>query len=283
MMRRCSHCTLSNKASFLLSSKGKTLQNNQVRTSAIAALLLTLSIAIAGCSGGSSSSTPAPTASPAPAYETATCNTSGTTSAAITGGSVVGLTSITSPAVGGCSITTGLGTVFVNATAGTYSGTISLTAPTGLAAIPSSNTCTNSCGNNGPPPGFTSANFVPLFYVTFLLNGYVGTFSQNNPSDTITVNSLTAGTNTSNFFTGSWNAQVAGTTQPAVSSAAFTGWSNNDSSSSTTFADVPLTVTPPNTLTLPAETCAPASGCTPGSFTAPGESLTVVTVVGYFT
>jgi hypothetical protein len=117
--------------------------------------------------------------------------------------------------------------------------------------------------------------------VTFVLNGYVGSFSQNNPAETVTVNSLTTGTNTANFFTGSWSAQAAGTTAPAVASATFSGWSNNDSA--TSFADVPLTITPPNTLTLPAETCAPTAQCTPGTFTAPGESLINVFVVGYFT
>jgi hypothetical protein len=251
----------------------------------LGALIAILGVTLASCGGSSTSPTPTATATATatatPAYTTASCNTSGTTSATITGGSVVGLSSITSPAVGGCSITTAIGTIFVNPTAGTYSGTISLTAPAGLPAIPSSNTCTNSCANNGPPTGFSTANFVPLFYVTFQLSGYVGTFSQNNPAETIMVNAITPGTNTSNFFTGTWGAQASGTTAPAIATTTFSGWSNNDNG--TTFADVPLTITQPNTLSLPTETCTPATECAPGTFTAPGESVTNVTVVGYFT
>lgn len=249
------------------------------------AFLTVLAVAgLAACGGGTTfvpASAPTPTVSslPASAYTTATCNTTGITSANLTGGNLAGVGIVATPVVGGCSYSNNLAVVVTGAT-GTYSGTISLNPPAGLPAIPPSNTCATSCQNNGPPPGFATANFVPLFYVTLLLNGFTGQLSPDNPNVTATVNSITTSTNSLNFFIGSWSGNLNGTTPPAVSATAFTGWSNNDSAAG--LAVVPLTVTPPNTLSLPAFPCSPTTSCAPSAFTSP-LSFTLVQVVGYFT
>jgi hypothetical protein len=266
------------------------MYTNKLQSGVFSALLLAVGLAVTGCGGSSATPAPVQSASGAasngastPQYSTASCNSSGATSASITSASVVGAGTISSPAVGGCSLSLTLGTVFTNATAGTYSGTISLTAPAGLPPMPATNTCGNNCGNNAPPAGFSPANFVPLFYTTFQVSGYVGSLSENNPAETITVNSLTPGSNTSNFYTATWQAQANGATPPDPSTVSFTGYSNNDSA--TALTDVPLTLAPPNTLSLPEEDCPASSGsqCAPNVVAAPGVSLTVVTVVGYFT
>lgn len=171
-----------------------------------------------------------------------------------------------SPAVGGCSYSSNLATALGGATAGSYAGTISLTAPAGLPPI------------SNPPPGFSAANFVPLFYVTLQLMSFTGTISPDNPSISVTVSSITSASSSSNFFIGNWSG--TGTTAPGISSTTFTGWSYNNSQTGP--ADVPLTVTPPNTLSLPAYACTPSTSCSSTAFTTP-VSFTLVQVVGYFT
>src|ERR1700733_8818168 len=229
------------------------MRKNRSRSGAFCALLAVLVVTWAawGGSGNSavtapptSSPTATPTSLPASAYTTATCNTSGTTTASITPGNLAGVGAIATPVVGGCSYSNNFATVAGGATGGTYAGTISLTAPAGLPAI------------QNAPPGFSTANFVPLFYVTLQLISYVGTISPDNPSINMTVNSITTASNNTNFFIGSWSSNAAGSTPPAVSTTSFIGWSN--SNSQPTPSDVPLTVTPPNTLSLPTYLCTPA-------------------------
>jgi hypothetical protein len=258
------------------------MRTTHARLGAIAALLIASGAALAGC-GGSTTTTPvaAPTTAAA-AFGTATCSTSGATSAAIPSATLVGATSVTTPTLGGCSLSSNVSTVFPTITTGTFSGSIQLTAPAGLAAIPASNTCTTSCANNAPPTGFAAANFVPVIYTVLQVSGFTGTTSPNNAAQTIMVNSLTSGTNNANFFIGTWNATAAGATPPAIASTTFSGWSNNNNQ--TAFANLPLTASPPNTLTLPAESCSPAgSDCASSTITAPGASFTIVQVFGYFT
>ena len=257
----------------------------RLRSAAFAAALAVVGVAATACGGGSSTNpTPYPTNTypplVTPAFASASCSTSGTTSASIPPTSVVGIGTVTSPTVGGCSYASNFAAEITNATAGTYSETISLNAPAGLTAIPASNTCSSTCDNNGPPPGFVTAKFVPVFYVVFQLTGFVGTLSQDDPSIIMTVNSLVLGTNSENLFIGVWGAGANGSAPPSVASTAFSGWSNNDNKN--VFATVPLSVPLPNTLTFPAEACTPASACPPATFSTP-ESLTIVTVVGYFT
>ncbi len=250
------------------------MRKNRSHTGALCALLAALGITLTACGGGGGGSTPAPaptatiTTLPASAFTTATCNTSGATSASITGGNLAGVSTIATPVVGGCSYSNNFATVASGATSGTYAGTISLTAPAGLPTIANA------------PPGFTTANFVPLFYVTLNLINYVGNISPDNPAITIAVNSITTASNSNNFYIGSWSNNAVGATPPAISSTAFIGWSNSNSSA--TIVDVPLTVTPPNTLSLPTYLCTPAGTCSGASITAP-TSYTLVQVVGYFT
>jgi hypothetical protein len=105
--------------------------------------------------------------------------------------------------------------------------------------------------------------------------------TSNNPAETVAVNALTLGSNSSNFFVGSWGANAAGSTPPAISAATFSGWTNTDNQ--VTFAFQPLTATLPNMLTLPAETCAPLGNANCGSQTvSTPASNTIVLVVGYF-
>jgi hypothetical protein len=251
------------------------MRKNRFHTNAFCTLLAALSVSLAACGGGGyggSNPAPAPTATlttlPASAFTTATCNTSGATSASIAPGNLVGVTTITTPVLGGCSYANNFATVVNGATGGTYAGTISLTAPAGLPVIPNA------------PPSFAVANFVPLFYVTLQLIGYVGNISGDNPSINIAVNSITTSSNSSNFFIGSWSTNTIGSTPPAISSTAFIGWSN--SNSVPTSIDVPLTVTPPNTLSLPTFLCTPPGSCTTNT-DATATSYTLVQVVGYFT
>lgn len=217
---------------------------------------------------------------PASSYTTASCNTSGTTSANLTGGNLVGVGTVTSPAIGGCAYSINVGAIVTAATAGTYSGAISFAAPGGLPPIPAVNTCSGGCAMNGPPLGFSASSFVPLFYVTFQLSGLVGNLSPDNPAITATVNAIASSTNSSNFFIGTWSTGVAGSTAPPAAAASFTGWSNNNGVGA--LVNVPLTVTPPNTLSLPAYPCSPSTSCSASVFTAP-QSFTFVQVVGYFT
>jgi hypothetical protein len=251
------------------------MRKNRSRSGAFCALLAVLGVTLAACSGsGNSGVTAAPTSSPTPttlppsAFTTATCNTSGTTSASITPGNLAGVGTITTPVVGGCSYSNNFVTVAGGATGGTYAGTISLTAPAGLPVIPNA------------PPGFAAANFVPLFYVTLQLIGFEGNISGDNPSINVTVNSIATSSNSSNFFIGSWSTNTAGTSPPSVSATNFIGWSNNNSVTSP--LDVPLTVTPPNTLALPTYLCTPTGSCTGTTVSSP-TSYTFVQVVGYFT
>lgn len=260
------------------------MPTNKGRVSAFCGLLIILGTTLAACSGGTTTIPGvAPTAAastlPASAYTTATCSSAGATSASITPGSLVGLGTIATPSIGGCSYSNNFGAVITGATGGTYSGTISLAAPAGLPAIPAANNC-SLCTNNGPPAGFSAAAFVPLFYVTIQLNNFTGQVSPDNPNITATVNSITTSTNSANFFIGNYSATAVGATPPAISATSFTGWSNNNSV--TAQAAVPLTVTPPNTLTLPLYPCSPANNCAPQAYTSP-QSFTLVQVVGYFT
>ncbi len=262
------------------------MRTTKARSGAFCALLFVLGATLTACGGGGTTITPGPTPAPtvsslpASAYTTASCSTAGTTSASIAGGNLVGLGTITTPAVGGCSYSNNLGIVVTGASAGTYAGTISLAAPAGLPSIPAANTCSGNCANNGPPPGFSTTNFVPLFYVTLQLSGFVGNLSSDNPSITMMVNSITSSSNSQNFFIGSWSSNIPGSTAPPITTTAFTGWSNNNST--TALANVPLTVTPPNTLSLPSYPCGALSGCGLNPYTAP-QSFTLVQVVGYFT
>ncbi len=249
------------------------MRKSRSHTVAFCALLTILGIALAACAGnGATAPAPTPTATvttlPPASFTTATCNTSGPTSANITPGNIVGVTTITTPLVGGCSYANNFATVVSGATAGTYAGTISLTPPAGLPALAFA------------PPGFATSNFVPLFYVTLQLLGYQGSISGDNPSINMTVNSIATSSNSSNFFIGSWSTNTAGTNPPSVSATTFIGWSNNNSV--TNPLDEALTVTPPNTLSLPTYLCTPAGSCTGTTVSAP-TSYTLVQVVGYFT
>jgi hypothetical protein len=250
------------------------MRKNMSHSGALCALLAVLGVTLAACGGSTGGTTPAPaptatiTTLPASAFTTASCNTSGATSGTITAGNLVGVGTIATPVVGGCSYSNNFATVASGATAGTYAGTISLTAPAGLTVIPNA------------PPGFATANFVPLFYVTLQLIGYLGNINPDNPTINMTVNSITTASNSSNFFIGSWSTNTVGSTPPAPSATSFIGWSN--SNSSTTLIDVPLTVTPPNTLSLPTYLCTPAGTCTATAISSP-TSFTLVQVVGYFT
>ena len=253
---------------------------NRAQTGTFCAALAILGLALVACDGSGASSgtapqTPSPTSTTTPtnlppsAFTTAACSTSGTTSANITPGNLAGVVTIATPAIGGCSYSNTFGAVANGATSGTYAGTISLTAPAGLPAIA------------GAPSGFSSSNFVPLFYVTLQLIGYQGTLTPDNPAISVTVNSIATSTNSSNFYIGSWSASVPGSTPLGVSATSFLGWSNNNNSAPTP-ANVSLTVTPPNTLSLPAYPCTPAAACTTVTLSSP-QSYTFVQVVGYFT
>jgi hypothetical protein len=249
------------------------MRKNSSHFSVFCALLAVLSVTLAACGGSGSSATPsaAPTATaaatlPPSAYTTASCSTSGATSGTITGGNLAGVGTVTSPAVGGCSFSDNLATALAGAKGGTYAGTISLTAPAGLPNI------------TNPPPGFSTSNFVPLFYVTLQLTNVTGTIAPNTPNITAAVNSITLASNSSNFFIGTWSAIADGSTPPGAAASTFTGWSYNNSQ--TAPVDVPLTVTPPNTLSLAAYACTPAVNCNPTTYT--GVSFTLVQVVGYF-
>jgi hypothetical protein len=249
------------------------MRKNRSHTGTFCALLAALGLTLAACGGNTGANpAPAPTATvttlPPSAFTTATCNTTGTTSASITPGSLVGVSTIATPAVGGCSYSNNFGTVASGITAGTYAGTISLTAPAGLPVI------------SNAPPGFTTANFVPLFYVTLQLISITGNLSPDDPAINMTVNSITTASNSSNFFIGSWSQNTVGSTPPAASATSFIGWSN--SNSVPTSFDVPLTVTPPSTLALPTYLCTPPGDCNSNSITSP-TSYTFVQVVGYFT
>ncbi len=248
------------------------MRTNSIHAGTFCALLV-LTVTLAACGGGGTTITPGaaptPTVSslPASAYTTASCLTTGTASANVTG-SLVALGTITTPAIGGCSYSNNLGLVITGGATGTYAGTISFAAPPGLPAI------TNA------PPGFSATNFVPLFYVTLQLSGFTGQISPDNPSINVTVNSIVTSTNSLNFFIGSWSSNALGATPPVISATSFSGWSNNDSV--TALTNVPLTVTPPNTLSLPAFPCSPAANCAPTADVTP-TSYTLVQVVGYFT
>jgi hypothetical protein len=249
------------------------MRKNGSHLGALCALLAVLGVTLAACAGsGNSTPAPAPTATittlPPSAFTTATCSTSGATSATITPGNLAGVGTITTPAVGGCSYSNNFATVANGATGGTYAGTISLTAPAGLPALPNA------------PPGFTTANFVPLFYVTLQLINYAGNISPDDPAINVTVNSIATASNSSNFFIGSWSSNTVGSTPPATSATTFIGWSNTNSVP--TSIDVPLTVTPPNSLSLPTYLCTPAGDCTATTISTP-TSYTLVQVVGYFT
>jgi hypothetical protein len=249
------------------------MRNNTSHTGAFYALLAILGMTLAACGGGGyGASTPAPTPTasvttlPPSAFTTATCNTTGATSASITPGNLAGVTTIATPVIGGCSYSNNFATVAGGATGGTYAGTISFAAPAGLQAIANA------------PPGFAVANFVPLFYVTLQLLGYQGNLSPDDPAINVTVNSIATSTNSSNFFIGSWSTSTPGTSAPSASAAGFIGWSN--SNSTTLVQDVPLTVTPPNMLSLPTFLCSPAGTCTSQNIVT--TSYTLVQVVGYF-
>ncbi|HEV8021219.1 MAG TPA: hypothetical protein VGP41_08175 [Candidatus Lustribacter sp.] len=252
------------------------MQTTRSHLGAFCALLFVLGITVAACGGGGGATpaTPSVTTSASPSassFTTASCNTSGVTSAAITGGSLAGVGTVATPAIGGCAFSIGLGVVVTAGTAGTYSGTISFAPPGGLPSLTGTT----------PPPGFSTANFVPLFYVTLQLSGYVGDVTPNNPNIAITVNSIATSSNSSNFFIGSWSSNfVAGAAAPAASGTGFVGWTNNNGA--TVLTNVPLTVTPPNMLSLPEYPCSGGTACEPTSYTTP-ESLTLVQVVGYFT
>ena len=250
---------------------------NSSRRNGFCGLLAILCVTLAACGGSPGATSPAPaptiaTPTPTPAQTstktTAACDTTGPTFANITPGNLVGVSTITTPLVGGCSYSNNFATVAGGATAGTYAGSISLTAPAGLPALA-----------NGPP-GFATSNFVPLFYVTLQLTGYQGTVSADNPSINVTVKSIALNASSSNFFIGSWSTTTAGTSPPPVSATNFIGWSNNDNL--TNPLDQALTVTPPNSLSLPTYLCTPASSCT-GTTDAVPTSYTLVQVVGYFT
>jgi hypothetical protein len=250
------------------------MRKKTYRSGALYALLAVLGVTLAACSGNTGT-TPAPTPTatittlPPSAFTTATCNTAGPTSASITPGNIVGVTTIATPVVGGCSYANNFGIVVTGITAGTYAGTISLTAPAGLPGIANA------------PPGFSTSSFVPLFYVTLQLIGLTGNLSADNPSINMTVNSITTSTNSSNFFIGSWSTTALGSTPPGAAATAFIGWSNNNNIT-TAAVDIPLTVTPPNTLSLPQFLCQPIGSCGATPVTSP-TSYTLVQVVGYFT
>ena len=244
--------------------------------------LLLFGAIVAGCGGGGINSTPLAGASFTPSLSSsrlgsASCATTGGNISAPVSGSSVGIGTVTTSAIGGCSIAINVGQ-FLTPTQGTYTVTAYL--PSDTTVVP---TLQPIPATAQVPTGFTVAAFKPVLYAVIQMINFSGLFTTYNPSITYTVNSLSAGT-TPNFYDFSWSQLGPGLDVPP-SQAVPQNFSNNNIL--TSLALVPFTISGMNQLTYPFTPCIgspPAVYCRSIDLQGDGGvGITFVVVLGYFT